>query len=281
VTAGGSVAYTITVSNVGPSDATGVTVTDTFPESPLNPSWTSVAAGGASGNTAGDPGDIFDSGINLPVNGSVTYTVTATLDPSATGTLSNTATVTAPGDVTDPNTANNSATDSDTIGAAATTTTSTTTTTTTTEPAATPTTSVVTTSTTTTEPTPATDTPTTSVVPTSTTTTTTPPGRLETVTALTASPNPSTLGQPVTFTATVTLVEAGGPVGFRSRAPQQLPGPDGGTLTISEGDIVLAVVPIAAGRAVFTTSSLMAGAHPITAAFSGTATAAPSSATVV
>jgi hypothetical protein len=60
-----------------------------------------------------------------------------------------------------------------------------------------------------------------------------------------------------------------------------VPGPDAGTLTISDGDVVLAVAPLEAGRAVFTTSSLAAGTHAITAAFSGTATAAPSSVTIV
>src|SRR6185295_7855108 len=42
-----------------------------------------------------------------------------TISPSATGTLSNTATVAAPGGVTDPTPGNNSATDTDTFGAQA------------------------------------------------------------------------------------------------------------------------------------------------------------------
>ena len=50
---------------------------------------------------------------------------------------------------------------------------------------------------------------------------------------------------------------------------------------ISDGDTVIAVVPLEAGRAVFSTSSLAAGTHTITAAFTGTATAGPSSATVI
>jgi hypothetical protein len=85
----------------------------------------------------------------------------------------------------------------------------------------------------------------------------------------------------VTFTATVTLADGGGPVGWRSRAaPDQCQVPTT-ALTISDGDIVLAVVPLEAGRAVFTTSSLTAGRHTITVPFSGTATAAPSSVTIV
>src|SRR5206468_656161 len=49
----------------------------------------------------------------LPPGGSVTYTVTGLVPASATGTLVNTATVTAPGGVTDPTPGNNSATDTD------------------------------------------------------------------------------------------------------------------------------------------------------------------------
>jgi Bacterial Ig-like domain (group 3) len=99
---------------------------------------------------------------------------------------------------------------------------------------------------------------------------------------LSSSANPSTLGQPVTFTATVTPVGGSGfaPVGLRSAVrPRQVA--EDGSLTISDGDTVLAVVPLEGGQAAFTTSSLSTGAHTITAAFSGTATAAPSSATLI
>ncbi|HZP14217.1 MAG TPA: hypothetical protein VFA96_00225, partial [Nocardioides sp.] len=46
----------------------------------------------------------------------ITYTATGTIDPAATGTLSNTATVTAPAGWTDSPTDNNSATDTDSLG---------------------------------------------------------------------------------------------------------------------------------------------------------------------
>ncbi len=115
-TAGGSVTYTITASNAGPSDATGATVADTFPAS-LTCTWTCVGAGGGTCTAAGS-GNINDT-VNLPSGGSVTYTASCTISASATGTLSNTATVTAPGGVTDPTPGNNSATDSDTLAAQA------------------------------------------------------------------------------------------------------------------------------------------------------------------
>jgi uncharacterized repeat protein (TIGR01451 family) len=116
VTAGGSVTYTIMASNAGPSNATGATVADTFPAS-LTCAWTCVGAGGGT-CTASGSGNINQS-VNLPSGGSVTYTASCTISGAATGTLSNTATVTAPGGVTDPTPGNNSATDTDTLGASA------------------------------------------------------------------------------------------------------------------------------------------------------------------
>ena len=116
-TPGGSVTYTITASNAGPSDAPGSTVGDTFPPI-LTATWTCSGAGGGTCTAAGS-GNINDTTVNLPAGGSVTYTVSATISASATGTLSNTATVTAPVGVTDPNPGNNSATDTDTLTASA------------------------------------------------------------------------------------------------------------------------------------------------------------------
>lgn len=110
---GGALTYTITVSNAGPFDANGATVTDTF--SGINTiSWSCVADPGSSCGGPGG-GNISDT-VNLQAGDSVTYTVNAIQDAAPTsGTLSNTASVMAPGTVIDPNLANNSATVSDTI----------------------------------------------------------------------------------------------------------------------------------------------------------------------
>jgi len=106
-----SVQYIIAASNpVGPSGVTGATVTDTFSTNLTNITWTCTISGGASCAAAGS-GNISDT-VNLPVGGSVTYTVNATVIASpTTGPLINMATINS--SVTDPNPGNNSATDTD------------------------------------------------------------------------------------------------------------------------------------------------------------------------
>lgn len=116
-TPGGSVTYTIVASNAGPSVAIGNTVTDTFPAACSAVSWTCVGAGGGSCSASGS-GDISDT-VDLPAGGSATYTATCDIDPAATGTLDNTATVAPAGSVSDPDNGNNSASDSDTLAATA------------------------------------------------------------------------------------------------------------------------------------------------------------------
>jgi uncharacterized repeat protein (TIGR01451 family) len=116
-TPGTNTVYTIVASNAGPSDAVGSTVADSFPAACVGVTWTCVGSTGGT-CTANGAGNINDV-VNLPAGASVAYTATCPIDPAAVGTLDNTATVTAAGGVTDPNAANNSATDSDTLGASA------------------------------------------------------------------------------------------------------------------------------------------------------------------
>ncbi|MBN8481130.1 MAG: DUF11 domain-containing protein [Xanthomonadales bacterium] len=113
VTAGGSTTYTIVASNPnGPQAMSGATVADTFP-SALACAWTCAGSGGGTCSASGS-GNINDT-VNLPVGGAVTYSATCAIDLLASGTLVNTATVTLPGGTFDPDTNNNSATDTDTI----------------------------------------------------------------------------------------------------------------------------------------------------------------------
>jgi parallel beta-helix repeat protein len=80
-----------------------------------------------------------------------------------------------------------------------------------------------------------------------------------TATSLVSSLNPSTVGQAVTFTATV----SGG------TSPT-------GNVQFREGATVLATVPLAGATAAFTTSALSAGVHVITADYAGDVDDSPS-----
>ncbi|WP_299029038.1 sortase, partial [uncultured Thermanaerothrix sp.] len=106
---GGTLTYTITVTNSGPSDALGVSVMDAIP--PQVTFWTWVCSGstgGASGCTPYSGNGNFSDSIDLagPFPSSITYTVTAQVASSATGNLTNTVTISHPADSTlDDNTA--------------------------------------------------------------------------------------------------------------------------------------------------------------------------------
>ena len=106
--------YTIVVTNVGPSKVTGVVIHDTFSSTFTGVTYTATQSGGASGFTASGSGNISNT-VTMPPASTITYKATGTISASATGSISNTATVAAPAGVTDPNTANNTATDTDTL----------------------------------------------------------------------------------------------------------------------------------------------------------------------
>jgi hypothetical protein len=77
----------------------------------------------------------------------------------------------------------------------------------------------------------------------------------KTTTTLTSSPNPSSPSEPVTFTATVDSSEG--------------PPPDGETVSFLQGKTVLGMGTLSSGSASFTTSTLKAGTHSITADYGG------------
>jgi len=114
-TPGGQTVYTIVAVNNGPSAVVGATITDTFPAAITSATWTCAAAGGAVCPNANGAGNI-NQVANLPVGGSLTYTVLVDISPNATGNLVNTATIAVPAGTTDPTPGNNSATDIDVLG---------------------------------------------------------------------------------------------------------------------------------------------------------------------
>src|SRR2546425_332865 len=91
---------------------------------------------------------------------------------------------------------------------------------------------------------------------------------LNTSTSLTSTPNPSTTGQAVTLTATVS------PVPPATGVPT-------GTVTFRDGANSLSTVALVNGSASLTISTLALGSHSLTAVYSGSATFATSTSPVV
>src|SRR5258708_19006254 len=80
--------------------------------------------------------------------------------------------------------------------------------------------------------------------------------KADTTTTVTSSQNPSTLGQPVTFTATVSAVAPGS-------------GTPTGTVTFLDGGSPIGTGTLSGGVATFTTSALAQGNHTITTSYGG------------
>ncbi len=115
VATGTSTTYTMVVSNAGPNNVIGAQLLDMSPSGMTITGWTCAATSGASCGAASGSGAINDT-ININKNSTVTYTVTAQVAPGySSPSITNTATVTPPGIVTDPTPGNNSASDTDTV----------------------------------------------------------------------------------------------------------------------------------------------------------------------
>src|SRR5262249_48129497 len=107
VTAGASLTYTLSVHNGGPSDATGVVVSDTLP--------TGVAFVSASAGCVNSSGTVTCT-VGALANGANAASSIVATAPSATGSITNTPSVS--GSPAAPSTANNSASESTTVQAA-------------------------------------------------------------------------------------------------------------------------------------------------------------------
>ncbi|MFY9837957.1 MAG: Ig-like domain repeat protein, partial [Xanthobacteraceae bacterium] len=91
--------------------------------------------------------------------------------------------------------------------------------------------------------------------------------KIGTTTTLNASPNPSKLGQAVTFAATITITSSSGPTG---------------TITFKDGSTTLGTVVVSGVNTVtFTISTLGSGNHSITAVYSGDSVFAASTSAAV
>jgi uncharacterized repeat protein (TIGR01451 family) len=101
--------YTIVVANNGPGTVSSVNLIDAIPGALLNATF-GPASQGSYNSATGEW-----SGLSLPSGQSVFIALSGWTAPDATGTLSNTVTVSPPAGVTDTNPVNNVATDTDTL----------------------------------------------------------------------------------------------------------------------------------------------------------------------
>ncbi|WP_161596709.1 DUF7927 domain-containing protein [Chitinophaga vietnamensis] len=104
ITAGDKVTYVITLTNSGPGYARNVAITDTIDARIQQPVWTTQVTNGAavlSGATGSGKFVMVHADVPPAADATVVITVTGTLAPDASGSLSNTATVTPP-DVINP-----------------------------------------------------------------------------------------------------------------------------------------------------------------------------------
>ncbi len=119
VTTGGTTTYTVVVTNNGPATANGAVITD-----PSATGLTKTAVSCAPGPNAVCPASPtvgqLESGLvipTLPANSSVTFAITANVTASTGLAVTNVARVAPPNGVTDSNTSNDSARDTDTVTA--------------------------------------------------------------------------------------------------------------------------------------------------------------------
>ncbi len=94
---GQPIEYTIVVSNIGTENVLGATVTDILPGDLSSAMWTCTASAGGVCAATGS-GNITDT-VDVPVGGTLTYILSATVSINASMPITNTVTVDFPGDV--------------------------------------------------------------------------------------------------------------------------------------------------------------------------------------
>jgi uncharacterized repeat protein (TIGR01451 family) len=109
---GQAVTYTIVARNAGTIAAPGSPVADTFPASLTGVTWTCSASAFSSCGAPSGSGNIATT-VSLAAGGMATFTAQATVSPTATGAILNTATIDRGDGRDDPVPGNNSATDND------------------------------------------------------------------------------------------------------------------------------------------------------------------------
>jgi uncharacterized repeat protein (TIGR01451 family) len=112
---GGNTTYTIEVRNDGPNNVAGIEVEDIVPNGMTINSWTCSATDGSTCNQESGTG-VLNTTVDLANDGVATFEVEAEIDEGLTGKIKNTAKVTVPPVVNDPNPDNNEDDDENLIG---------------------------------------------------------------------------------------------------------------------------------------------------------------------
>ena len=111
---GANTAYSLQVRNNSPITVNNIQVLDAFPSILLNVTWNCLASSGSVCQSPSGLGNM-DTRINLSPSGSATFTISATILPTATGLLINSAQVVMPAGMTDPDPSDNQAMDTDSL----------------------------------------------------------------------------------------------------------------------------------------------------------------------
>ena len=111
---GTNLAYTILVTNKGPGSVIGARVTDNFPAIITAVSWTCSTSLASRCQTSNGIGNI-NALVDLSVGGTATLVANVSLSPTATSLLVNSANVSVPAGMTELNTVDNLAIDTDTL----------------------------------------------------------------------------------------------------------------------------------------------------------------------
>jgi len=93
INVGDTATYQITISNNGPENGTGVTLTDTVPSQITGVTWTCAANGTATCNSTSGSGNTINLNGNVPTGAANTLTITVNGTAISTGTITNTATI--------------------------------------------------------------------------------------------------------------------------------------------------------------------------------------------
>ncbi len=115
VTAGTNVTFTIAVHNNGPNPVAGASLSDPFGPAFTGETWTCTGVACPAATGTGSLAEVLGA---LPSGAQATFTVVASVSPTATSPLTNTATVAPPSGIVDGTPANNTATTSNALDAA-------------------------------------------------------------------------------------------------------------------------------------------------------------------